>query len=206
MPGLLFRCGPFPESAANCIDGTQTNVTLAGRGTNPVVTLVLPGVGSVAGAVVASDGVTPVTNAEVTLTFQGPLFAGEIVTALSGPQGSFAFDDVPMGPFLITAAKQSLSASANGAITTAGETNQVTLRLGDSGSILGEVVRADGVTPVAGVDLAIDYSSQSANAGRAVFHTGVDGMFRFDNVPLGSVHVGAAAPDFGGIINFTTAL
>ena len=184
----------------------QTNVTLSSRGTNPVVTLALSGVGNVVGTVVGSDGSTPVNNAEVTLQFQAPIFRGESVGALTDAQGRFAFSDVPIGDFLITAASQSLGASENGTITAAGETNVVSLQLGASGSLMGRLVRADGVTPVGGVDLAIDYMSQSMNAGRAVFRTAADGRFRFDNIPVGSVHVSAAAPAFGGIINFTTAI
>lgn len=194
------------RTGGDVFDGAQTNVSLTTRGTNAPVTMVLPGVGAVTGNVLASDGVTPVIHAEVTIQFQGPLFPGQSVTALSDGGGKFAFADVPIGPFLITAASASLAASENGTITTADETNQVTLRLGASGSLLGVVVRADGVTPVAGVDVAIDYKSQSQNAGRAVFFTGLDGAFRFDNVPIGAIHVTSAAPDFGGIIDFATAL
>lgn len=186
--------------------GTQTNVTLSATGTNPVVTIVLSGVANIAGTVVGSDGSTPVNNAEITLQFQGPTFGGTTVTALSDAQGKFAFSDVPLGPFLVTAASQSLGASENGVITHAGETNLVSLRLGASGILIGRLVRANGLAPVGNEDLTIDFMSQSDNAGRAVFHTADDGLFEFDNVPVGTIHVASAAPEFGGIINFTVPL
>ncbi len=186
--------------------GVQTNVTLSATGTNPVVKLVLSGVANIAGTVVGSDGTTPVNNAEITLQFQGPIFGGTTVTALSDAQGKFAFSDVPLGPFLVTAASQSLGASENGVITHAGETNIVSLRLGASGILIGRLVRANGIAPVGNEDLTIDFMSQSDNAGRAVFHTADDGLFEFDSVPVGTIHVASAAPEFGGIINFTVPL
>ncbi len=187
-------------------DGTWTNISLTSRGTNPVVTLVLPGVGSVAGTVVGSDGSTPVVNADVTLQSQAALFGGQSFTALTDAQGRFSFSDVPLGSFLITAYNLSLAASENGLLNTAGQTNQVTLRLGNSGTVVGQVVRADGFTPVADEDILIQFTSQSSNPGRAVYFTGPDGTFEFDNVPVGMIQVSSAAPDFGGIINFSTAL
>lgn len=186
--------------------GAQTNVTLSAFGTNPVVTLTLSGIGYVTGTVVGSDGVTPVNNAEITLQMQGTIFGGTILTALSDAQGKFSFSDVAIGPFLVTAASQSLGDSENGIITSANSTNVISLRLGASGTILGRLVRADGLTSVGGEDLTIDYMSQSDNAGRAVYHTADDGFFQFNNVPVGAIHVASAAPDFGGIINFNTAL
>lgn len=194
------------QAGGDIFDGAETNVVLSSRLTNSTVTLVLPGVGNVVGTVVGSDGITPVNEAQVTLAFQSALFAGQSDTALTDTNGHFAFSDVPIGAYLLTAANQSLGISQNGTINTANQTNVVTLQLGNSGTIIGIIVRADGVTPVGGVDVEIDYQSQSANAGRAVFFTGPDGNFEFDNVPLGSVHLTSAAPSFDGIINFTVAL
>jgi hypothetical protein len=186
-------------------DGAQTNVTV-NTGTNPIVTLVLPGVGSVTGTVVGSDGSTPVDNADVILTSQASLFSGQNFTALTGPTGTFSFPDLPLGPYNITAASLALAASQSGSLTNANQANVVTLRLGSSGTIIGELVRADGVTPVGNEDILIQYGSQSSNPGRDVFYTGTNGMFVFSNVPIGQIEVSSAAPDFDGIINFTTLL
>lgn len=82
----------------------------------------------------------------------------------------------------------------------------MTLQLGDSGSIIGRLVRADGFTPVGEVDVAIDYASQSANPGRMLFRTGLDGMFHFENVPVGSFNLSAVAVAFGGIIARTAVI
>jgi hypothetical protein len=205
VPGN-YSITAISQISGDVFDGVQTNLNLTSRGTNPVVTLVLPGVGNVTGNVVGSDGSTPVNNAQVILEMQAPLFDGDKVTALTDSQGRFVFRDVALGQFLITAASQSLGASENGKLTFPGETNNLTLRLGASGSLLGIIVRADGITPVEGVDLALDFTSQSANAGKAVFHTGPDGAFHFSNLPVGLINVSAADPDFDGIIDFTTAI
>ncbi len=209
--GNLRVPSTYPVTAISQIvgdqsDGVQTNFLLTSSETNPVVTLVLPGVGAVAGTVVGSDGSTPVNNAQVTLTSQNPLFANQTVTALTGSQGTFDFGDVPLGPYLVGAVSVALAASQSGTLVTNRQTNQVTLQLGGSGTILGEVVRADGVTPVASEAILIQFNSQSRNPGRTVYYTGADGKFQFDNVPLGIIQVSSAATNFDGIINFTTEL
>ena len=68
-----------------------------------------------ADVVVASDGVTPVSGAEVVIVFQAPVFSGQTVTAVSAANGSFEFTDVPVGDYRVTAASVSLAASAVGA-------------------------------------------------------------------------------------------
>ncbi len=205
IPGA-YSVTAYSQQGDDQSDGAQTNFYLTASETNPVVTLVLPGVGAVAGTVVGSDGSTPVDNAQVTLKSQNPLFVGQTVVALTGPQGTFDFTDVPLGPYLVTAVSVSLAASQSGTLITNRETNQITLQLGGSGTILGEIVRADGVTPVGGEDVLIQFNAQSKNAGRAVYFTGPDGKFQFDNVPLGTIEVSSAATNFDGIINFTTEL
>ncbi|MBN8246992.1 MAG: carboxypeptidase regulatory-like domain-containing protein, partial [Verrucomicrobia bacterium] len=181
----------------NGITGTAP-VTQAG--TNDTVTLTLPGVGSVEGRVVGSDGAVPVAGAEVVLVFHGPLFGGQSVTAVSAADGRFAFLDVPVADYRLTASSVSLAASVSGTISVGGERDEVTLRLGSSGSVVGRLVRADGVTPVGGIDVLIVYASQSANPGRAFIRTGADGRFAFANVPVGSLSLEAVATAFGGVI------
>lgn len=212
---VLFANIPVPSTytitaiskiAGQLHNGVTVSGTLTAVPTNQSVTITLPGVSSVAGTVLASDGVTPVQNAEISLQIQAPLFSRQVLTALSDSGGRFQIDDVPPGPFLVTAATLSLAAAANGVIEQAGQTNHVTLRLAESGSIVGRLVRANGSTPAAGQDVLITFRSQTSNAGRAVFRTLADGSFWFDNVPIGPVLLESAAPDFGGIINLEIGL
>jgi len=197
--------GNHPVSAVSRRGGELRNgvagvAPVTQAGTNALVTLTLPGVGAVQGIVVSSDGTTPVPGSEVVLIFQAALFGGQSVTAVSGADGRFAFADVPVGDYRVTASSVSLAASISASISTGGESDEVTLRLGDSGSVTGRLVRADGVTPVGGVDVLILYASQSANPGRAFVRSGADGRFAFANVPVGSLSLEAVAVEFGGVI------
>ncbi|MBI1176201.1 hypothetical protein GC207_02040, partial [bacterium] len=206
-----LRLGNYKVSARSRNGGELHNGTIVSAvvslaGTNSPVTIRLPGVGSVSGTVVASDGSTPVEGAEVVITFQAPLFDGQQVTFVTGSDGRFSFSDVPVGNYIVTASNISLAAAQNGNISVSGEMDDLTLRLGDSGSIIGTVVRADGTTPVAGVDVVIIFDSQSANPGRAFFRTDAVGAFHFDNIPVGDFDLQAVAPEFGGLIKQSAAL
>jgi phage baseplate assembly protein gpV len=181
-------------------NGVQIRVDLTTRGTNPPVRLVLPGTGRLEGVVLGSDGVTPVSNAEVEAHFEAPAFAGQADLFVTGADGRFVFADMPVGGYRLTAASGSLAASVNGEILAAGEVDQVTLRLGDSGSVRGRVVRADGSTPVPDVEVLMTYASQSGNPGRVFVRTAADGGFVFANIPVGSFLLEAAAIEFGGVI------
>ncbi|HSH14446.1 MAG TPA: carboxypeptidase regulatory-like domain-containing protein, partial [Verrucomicrobiae bacterium] len=187
-------------------NGARISTPLTQPGTNPPVTITLPGVGAVNGIVVGSDGTTPVTGAEVVITFQAPVFSGQRVTAVTGGDGRFAFGDVPVGDYRVTAASVSLASALTASISTGGETDELTLRLGDSGSITGRLVRADRVTPVEGIDVLAAYASQSANPGRAFVRSSPDGTFAFGNIPVGNFDLEAVAVEFGGLIKFAGAL
>ena len=203
--------GNYTVTAVSRIGGELRNairvsVPVSRQGTNQVVTLRLPGVGAVGGVVLASDGVTPVDSAEVIITFQGQVFSGESVAAVTGLDGRFSFTDVPVGPYRVTAASVSLAASQGGSIGEGGEVDEISLRLGDSGSVMGRVVRADGTTPVEGVEVLLSYASQTANPGRAFVRSDVGGGFTFTNIPVGSFLLEAVAPDFGGLIKYSGKL
>lgn len=187
-------------------NGVQGRASVGRAGTNQPVTLRLPGVGAVEGVVLGSDGITPVGGAEVVITFQASVFAGETVTAVSDPFGLFSFADVPVGDYRLAVASVSLAASRNDSIDAGGEVDSVTLRLGDSGALLGRLVRADGVSPVAGVDVLVTYASQSANPGRAFDRTDAQGLFDLTDIPVGAFDVEVVAPEFGGLIRISRAL
>ncbi|MBL9167133.1 MAG: carboxypeptidase regulatory-like domain-containing protein [Verrucomicrobiales bacterium] len=192
--------------AGNQHSGSSGSVAINQIGTNPPLVLRLRGVGNVSGQVVGSDGSTPVVGAEVVIQYLAPLFSGEKRLAISGAQGGFTFDDVPLGPYRVTAQNVSLAGSVSGDISQHEESDSVRIRLGDSGRIRGRLVRADGETPVEGVNLAVLYNSQSTNPGRAAALTDANGAFEFLNVPLGSFHLTAAAPAFGGVVELDRQL
>src|SRR5690606_19897817 len=132
--------------------------------------------------------------------FHAPVFDGQGDTFVTGPDGKYQFTVVPVGNYLVKASSISLAGSVNGSIAAAGETDQVIIRLGDSGMVSGRLVRADGVTPVSGIDVLLIFDSQSANPGRAFFRTDADGRFEFKNIPVGMFSLEAVAADFGGLV------
>jgi hypothetical protein len=181
-------------------NGVQITTEVQARGTNETMELVLPGIGTLEGVVVGSDGLTPVSNAEVEVRFEAAAFAGETDLFVTGADGRFSFADMPVGAYRLTASSGSLAASLNGEIGAEGELDDVTLRLGDSGSVRGRLVRADGVTPVADVEVLITYASQSGNPGRVFVRSSADGGFGFNNIPVGGFDLEAVAIAFGGVI------
>jgi len=187
-------------------NGVSGTGVVGQAGTNAPVTLRLPGVGSVAGIVVDSDGSTPVAGAEVVITIQAPIFSGQQVVFVSGADGRFAFADIPVGNYRLGASLISLASSVNGNISVGGETDEVTLHLGDSGAITGRLVRADGVPPVPGIDVLILFNSQSANPGRAFYRTDANGRFTFTGIPLGNFDLEAVAAAFGGLVKTSAIL
>jgi len=187
-------------------NGVLVITNVASRGTNESMTLVLPGIGRVTGQVLASDGVTPVNNAQVLLEFGAFAFKGENDLFVTGPDGRFDFPDVPVGAYRVTASSGSLAAAINAELTVEGETDDLVLRLGDSGTIQGRLVRADGATPVPGIEVLITYASQSGNPGRTFVVSAADGSFLFPNIPVGTFDLEAVAIAFGGVIRQQAAL
>lgn len=186
--------------AGNQHSGASGSTVIGLVGTNPPLSLVLKGSGTVSGKVVGSDGNTAVSGAEVRIQYLAPLFSGESRLAVAGAQGEFVFEDVPVGGYRVSAQQLSLAGSISGNIDHHQEKDVVTLRLGDSGTVRGRLVRADGETPVDGVDLAMLYASQSTNPGRAVAHTDAQGGFVFQQIPLGKFHLTTAVPSLGGLL------
>lgn len=171
---------------------------LASPGAAPEVRIVLGGVGRVEGRLFASDGTTPLAGREVTLAVSAPLVRAEVVAA-TGPEGAFAFGDVPVGDFRLLARDVALAASESGRVAAEGETVTVDLVLGPSGRVRGRLVRADGAEPVAGADVALSFQAPSGALGRAVSRTPADGAFAFEAIPVGAVFLESIVPARSGI-------
>ncbi len=169
------------------------------RGEAPEFTVTLAGVGTVGGRLLSSDGTTPVEGREVRLEMTGD-FVRDTATVLSSADGSFAFDDVPVGDFRLTATDAALAATASGTIAVPGEHRDLDLVLSASGSVAGRLLRADG-SPAPGQDVLLAFVPPSGLLGRALVETGADGSFQFNEVPVGPVSVAVAALGFSGIVN-----
>jgi hypothetical protein len=80
----------------------------------------------------------------------------------------------------------------------AGQTVNVPLRLEDAGRITGRVVSETAGTPVTGADVTL--TLWRAAGGGLLFYTHSDaqGLWAFENIPLGAVSVSVADPTTGG--------
>ena len=178
---------------------TVTNLSLDRPGSAPDFLVQLPGVGSVSGRILDSAGAAGVPGAQVLLTMEAPGTSDSLV-GIADPSGHYGFNGVALGAYRITVTSQALSATHNGSLTLDGQSDTVDLTLGSSGSVAGRVVRADGETPVPGIDLLLTFASQSGLPGRAVTRTDATGGFQVDQIPLGLFQLEAIAPGFNGIV------
>lgn len=192
-----------PDDTANAV---QTTVTLTDAGRERLLEMVLPGVGVVSGRVVAADGVTPVPDAIVRIRSRAALFDGREVVRQSDASGAFSAGNIPIGPVTVTAQGGALSARADTTLTDGGEERSVTLSLFPSGSVFGRLVRADGVTPVSGAGVALRFRALGESLGRTARSTDTNGLFRFDDIPLGAVALEAIVQRFSGIQRATGSL
>ena len=183
-----------------------TSLSLSAAGTLVEETIRLGGVGTVSGRALRSDGSTPAAAAEVRLLIEAPLFAGTEVSAVADGQGGFSFVNVPTGSYRVTAVAEALAGTVNGSIAGDGEADTIEIRLGDSGTVRGRMVRADGASPVPGADVILFYTPQSGLPGRANFRTLVGGQFEFQNIPVGSFRLESTAFEFSGLAKLAATL
>jgi hypothetical protein len=156
----------------------------------------LPGVGSVLVSVFQNDGVTPAPNARVSLG------SSPVETDANGQR---IFTNMALGPYRVVAELGNLGGSFNGTITNNRHLDQARVVLGASGAILGRLLRADGVTPAAAVDMLLNYLSQSSQSGVAATRTTLNGTFAFSNITVGANSL-EAVTTFGGIARRTSLL
>jgi len=159
-------------------DRGRTSNQVSANGEVRTVNVILNGVGSLAVTVKDAAG-NLITNAQITVFEQNQF--GIVLTGSTQSDGTFTFPNVLAGPFFVTATDPvtQLSGSLSSAIT-AGAANAVTVQLQPAGSVLGRVLNADGITPLANVTVQVfgPVSRQVSTAS--------DGSFRFDALPLGT--------------------
>jgi hypothetical protein len=152
--------------------------------------LVLLGTGTLAGQVFAADGSTPLAGAVVQVTSLTRF--GEVFSAVTNSTGAFTIAGVPVGNVTIEAAHLGTNAKTLVAseIPAAGATvvrNLTLIPVGDiqiqRGTVKGQIFRADGATPVAGVPVF-------TNVG-GVATTSASGSYRIEGLPAGPVTIKA---------------
>ncbi|MEC9070724.1 MAG: carboxypeptidase-like regulatory domain-containing protein, partial [Myxococcota bacterium] len=186
-----------PAESRNLI---TVQITLDTAGEQPVLEVTLPGVGEVTGTVFASDGTTPVVDAVIEIDFLGSDFSGESETALTDIDGNYGFDNVPVGPFQVSAQSGALGTSDSGEVTEDGEIVTVDMMLEESGTVVGRLVRADGITPVSAHTVVLTYSTPSGALASSPVLTDDDGNFEKSLLPLFEpITLSSTLDEVGGI-------
>ena len=183
---------------------TTETVSLTGRGQRAAASLVLRGVGGVAGRVLQADGITPVAGAEVTLSIARVAQDGVTPvaeTVVVGPDGRFSFADLPSGlPIQIEARRQGLAAAESIEAVGAGGSATRDLRLTASGTVRGRIRREDGSTLAPGAEVSVEFPARSGLQGAIVRVTGSDGTFEAGPVPEGPWTLRGTFPPTGGLL------
>jgi hypothetical protein len=192
---VVFERVPTGYLSASTVDPSSglvgtANGQVAAGGTL-ALSLKLQPVGSIAGAVLASDNTTPQEGVQVRLV---SVSRGIITQQLTGADGVFRFDSLPLsdGPYALDAMLDGrLRGRETGLILNQG--GQVLTRnvvFGPTGTVRGAVTRSAGG---AVADAAVTVQSLVGSRLSYVTRTDVNGNYIVDGVPVGAFSVTAVA-------------
>lgn len=181
----LVPVGTYTVDATDPTNGDRARSTATISSQDQVVTtnLILNGVGKV--IVTVRDGANALVSGATVNVNSGTIFGGN-QTGTTQADGTLTFNSVLAGNFTASATdpRTSLSGSNSGNVTV-NNTANVTVQLQASGSILGTVFGADGLTPIANISVQLR-GQVNRNATSAP-----DGTFRFDIVPVNTYQLNA---------------
>ena len=181
----ILPVGTYQIAVTNPANGDQgaASGTIGSQDQIVTVNVTLNGVGQVAVTVIDGGG-NLIAGAQLVLTSTTQF--GGTQSGVTQSNGTFTFAQVLAGTFSVTASNPAtqLSGKNTGSVSANG-TAAVTVQLQPAGSIQGIVYAPDGVTPVAGIQLALqgEVSPTTVSAG--------DGTYQFSTVPTGTYAVEA---------------
>ena len=181
-------------------DAGIVNGTLS-EGEELTVNVVFNGTGTVSGTAFESDGLTPLASGKVRLRREAPFPRDETVNVVSG--GTFQFLRIPVGDYSLSLTALGLRGTAMGSITADGDTDDVTIKLADSGNVFGVLVKPDGTggaVPAANVPVTASGSFFLSTL------SDTNGAFRIEGIPLGDFTVRAEDPVTDGIADVPTTM
>jgi hypothetical protein len=168
------------------------------------VSLRLSRPGAIAGRVVRSLGLTPVTSYNVSARQTGgkESVAGTQGATVNSPSGEFRLDGLLAGTYVVSvAAEGRFFAQREGVEVRPGETTSgLVFELSAGGRISGRVVSAEGGAPIVGA--LVELVLGGRYSGRHPTKAGTDdsGHFEFDGVSEGSHRVNVERPGFFPIL------
>jgi hypothetical protein len=203
FPQVPAGSGTITVRELSGIDTGSAPVTVP-VGTSTNVTVMLNGTGSVSGIAYNSSG-NP-TAGTIVLNGAGSIYYS--YTTTSGADGTFSFATVPAGPFtaMLTANIDgfNLFGMANGTVQPYTTTN-ITIQTQPSGTVSGQILHSDGVTPDAGAQVSLAGSAQS---GTSTVVADANGNYSFTGVPIGDFTLSVTDPvtgDRGAATNLITS-
>lgn len=211
-----LRLGSYTISGVSLADefnGGRASATIDEPNEVADVTLALRGVAPVTVRVVASDGVTPVAAARVTLNAEGsfgqepPGPTAATMLAFTDGTGTATFPSVPLGDYSARAESAALGGVATGATPGIDEPSEVTVVLGASASLIGRVLLPDGVTSAFGALVTLNFKSQSGlQSGVLQVAADINGRFAFSGIPLGTTTLAAFEVVSAAVRNLSATL
>ncbi len=172
--------------------------TITQAGQQLDLTVSLAAFGTLQGTVFRQDGTTPVPAASVTVRMTG----GAQFTVATQTDGTYRFEVLPFQGYTVTARETATRGVgvASGAFGASGETRTLDVVLLPQGSVLVQVIGADG-QPVNGASVTvttIGYGLQDSRSGATTVVDGVAGRVLLDRLLEGSLTVDASAAGLSG--------
>jgi hypothetical protein len=172
------------------IDAGQAQAVVPSGGSVDVP-IRLRGVGVLRGHALDSSGLPTAGFLSVTAS-GGPL------SLVVGNDGSFEWPEVPAGPFSallrVSSGAFALYGSASGEVRP-GEVTDFQVQVQPSGTVIGVVLRPDGVTPAYGAQVTV----RLAAGPQITVQSQADGRFTARGVPLGALSISANDPVSAGL-------
>ncbi len=160
------------------------------------VTLRLNGIGSLHG--VGRDSFGAPVQGWLNIAY-GPAERRRGAAIALGADGAFTLPHVLAGPFTanlrVTSGAVALYGTASGTIAE-GQTTEVVVRLQDSATVVGRVLRADGITPAYGAVVTLNLSGTPSSS---TVQAQADGRFTFRGASLGAFNVKVSDPVTAGL-------
>lgn len=192
--------------------GTST-ATLKNAGDTVDTTIQLRGVGTVTATVVASDGITVVPGAQVTLSASAALPNetrtpfGALFTAFTDSTGVAQFVGVPVGTFFVSAQINRVAGLSTGVISVPGQSIPIMVQMAPSGTIRGRVLLPGGKIPAAQTYVTLNFQpGNSLQSGKLQITTDLTGTFSFTGIPLGAFQISAFEVVSSGVITVKNTL
>jgi len=183
FPGV-FASGIYNLTASDPLTGYSNRVRVAVEvNKDSIVDLRLLGRGSLRAKVIDAAG-TPIESGTVTVTgLDYPNTTAQFQLETGGG-GAVQFDDLPEGPYSVTASRQGLSGRVSAFVPLSGLVS-VTLQLQPAGTVTGRLLMPDGATPVGLADVRLVLAGKAVGFTVTSDEGDIVGTFSFPDVPLG---------------------